>query len=489
MEQQDYDIIVVGAGFGGVTVAAALVASGRRVLLVDRNSRPGGKAMLASHKGAIHDFWPIAGGPTYGSRFDDLIRLVGLPRNVMIAADPVTDFIHLGADGVQRCMRVPAHPIRNPLAMLGRLKSFGAGYRELGGLLRMNLVSMLARGPLLDRYDNLSTLAWFEQHRLPSMVHDWLASLMNLFFVVPVDELPASEAMYALRLVGAGGAGRYHRGGYGSVAEAAVRYLREQGGTWLAATPVAHIMAEAGQVTGIQTENGDIFRAPVVVSNAGIQPTVLKLTGVDNFTPGYVASVRALQPSLAFVGVRYVLDKAFFQVPMTVVCSPRSWFDRARYEAAKAGQWPENPLLFVTVPSLYDPTLATAAAPQVALLGILCSPDPDSPMNRQAQDRLEQMAARLWPSLPGHIVHRARYGAAQVSALSRDAVIPGMGGECIGLGQLIGQCGRSKPDLRAPLKGLYFVGCDAGGRGVGTSQAVASGFNVARCVMQDRMWG
>ena len=489
MEQQDYDIIVVGAGFGGVTAAAVLASSGRRVLLVDRNARPGGKAMLASHKGAVHDFWPIAGGPTYGSRFDDLIKLVGLPRDVIIAADPVTDFIHLGADGVQRCMRVPAFPIRNPLTMLGSLKSFDVGYREIGGVLRMNLASVLARGPLLDRYDNLSALAWLERYRLPPVVHDWLASLMNLFFVVPVDELSASEAMYTLRLVGAGGGGRYHRGGYGSVAEAAVRHLQEHGGTWLATTPVAHIMTQAGQVAGIQTESGDVFRAPVVISNAGIQPTVLKLVGEDRFTPDYVASVRALQPSLAFVGVRYVLDKRFFQVPMTVVCSPESWFDRARYEAAQAGQWPENPLLFVTVPSLYDPTLATAAAPQVALLGILCSPDPGSPMNQHAQDRLESMAARLWPALPEHIVHRARYGAAQVSALSRDAVLPGMGGECIGLGQVMGQCGRSKPDSRAPVKGLYYVGCDAGGRGVGTSQAVASGYHVANRVMREPMPG
>ena len=38
---------------------------------------------------------------------------------------------------------------------------------------------------------------------------------------------------------------------------------------------------------------------------------------------------------------------------------------------------------------------------------------------------------------------------------------------------------------RTPLKGLYLVGCDAGGRGSGTHQAVDSGFNVAAMVAED----
>ncbi len=40
-------------------------------------------------------------------------------------------------------------------------------------------------------------------------------------------------------------------------------------------------------------------------------------------------------------------------------------------------------------------------------------------------------------------------------------------------------------DVTEPLPGLYLVGCDAGGRGSGTHQAVDSGFNVARMVAAD----
>ena len=60
--------------------------------------------------------------------------------------------------------------------------------------------------------------------------------------------------------------------------------------------------------------------------------------------------------------------------------------------------------------------------------------------------------------------------------------MPGCGGETIGLAQIVGKCGKSKPAIATPLTGLYLVGTDAGGRGVGTQQAIMSGFNVAEAV-------
>ncbi len=39
-----------------------------------------------------------------------------------------------------------------------------------------------------------------------------------------------------------------------------------------------------------------------------------------------------------------------------------------------------------------------------------------------------------------------------------------------------------KPSVSAPLRGLFFAGCDAGGYGVGTQQATESGIKVAEVV-------
>src|SRR3990172_11106220 len=51
----DTDVVIVGAGIGGLTAAAYLAAAGRRVVVVDRHSVPGGNATVFTHKGYEFD--------------------------------------------------------------------------------------------------------------------------------------------------------------------------------------------------------------------------------------------------------------------------------------------------------------------------------------------------------------------------------------------------------------------------------------------------
>ena len=96
--------------------------------------------------------------------------------------------------------------------------------------------------------------------------------------------------------------------------------------------------------------------------------------------------------------------------------------------------------------------------------------------------RADEVINELWPELKDHVLRKEPYGAKQISSMSRDSVLPGCGGEAVGLAQVVGQCGASKPDPATPLPGLFLVGCDAGGRGAGTHQAVDSAFRVAALV-------
>ena len=51
MMSQKWDIILVGAGIGGLTAAAYLAKAGLRVLVLDRNPHPGGTAYAYHRKG------------------------------------------------------------------------------------------------------------------------------------------------------------------------------------------------------------------------------------------------------------------------------------------------------------------------------------------------------------------------------------------------------------------------------------------------------
>jgi prolycopene isomerase len=118
----------------------------------------------------------------------------------------------------------------------------------------------------------------------------------------------------------------------------------------------------------------------------------------------------------------------------------------------------------------------------MALVGTFCDPDVDLPYLEPLLERVHESMDRVWPGFHDAVESSVPYGTLQVSRASRDAVLPGQGGECIGLAQVVGQCGRHKPSARSPLPGLFYVGCDAGGHGCGTHQAVDSGINVADLV-------
>jgi prolycopene isomerase len=488
--QSRWDAVVIGAGFGGVTAAAVLASAGCKTLVIDKNARAGGKAIALGRAGTRHELWPIAGGPALGSRFHELAEMIGLdPESWLLTPEQACEFVYLASDGRRASFVMPARPLP-ALEGMRLLAVLGASPARLGGLLAMSALAHVARLDLAS-LDRVSALAVVRRLALPGPVVSWIAALLNVLFVVPVDRLPASEALRTLQSLGRGGAGRYHAGGFGSLAERAVEHVAAHGGAFLPKTRVLGVRVEAGRVRGVETGRG-FFEAPLVISNAGIQPTILRLVGAEHFDAAYVERVRGLLPSWALVGSRLELDAPVVEHPMTIAFSDDNWMDSARFAAADKGVWPADPLLFATVPSLWDPTLSPVplrgsrqvARGQVVLLGTLGSPDPSSPMNREAIDRVVAAALRLWPTLERHVVRRRDYSARHVSAVSRDAVLPGRGGECIGIGQLIGQCGRSKPSPRTPVGGLWLTGCDAGGWGCGTHQAVDSGFEVARQVLE-----
>jgi hypothetical protein len=98
---------------------------------------------------------------------------------------------------------------------------------------------------------------------------------------------------------------------------------------------------------------------------------------------------------------------------------------------------------------------------QLIYTGITCPADPKTKIKHYL-DKVEVEIARLWPDVFKYIEEKEYYGPAQISRLSRDSVVPGTGGECIGLGQIVGQCGNLKPSPKAPIGGLFYVGADAG---------------------------
>jgi prolycopene isomerase len=483
---ESFDVCVIGAGYGGATAAALLAHSGRRVALVEKTALAGGKTQTIDRKGYRFEMFGAVGIPAHQSRFHELVNVLGVADRVsfVVPEGEVASMRYKAASGEWRTMYSPLRQTGAPEEMDNLRKVFGASDDDLAAMASLYTAVLTLKDEELDALDEVGMLDWMRPFGLPESLQSQICMNLNTLFVVPVNRLAASEAILTMRQQVIGGAGRYHIGGYGRVAEVCADYVTERGGVYRTRARVRRIVVENGRAVGIETDDS-VLRARAIVSNAGIQPTVLRLAGREHFSSGYVERVESLEPSWAIAGFRYVLDAKVFDAALIPIFSDQSWLDDERFARMEAGEWPDVPLIAIDVPSNFDPSLLPVPGHQIANCQVFSSADPESPMAEEAIRRGEAVIDELWPDLQKHVLRKEPYGAKQISGLSRDSVLPGCGGEAVGIAQVVGQVGRSKPDARTPLPGLYLVGCDAGGRGAGTHQAVDSGFNVAAMVDDD----
>lgn len=482
MAETSYDVIVVGAGFGGSACAGLLARRGLKVLLVEKNARAGGKAMSLSKNGFTYTAWVVIGAPVIGNLYEAAAKELG-----------VEDLMELVAPGTQGSM------YRTSSGQYARLPSMPVGQTDPNVIFdwlevkqedreaALGFFAQLTMMPLeeINRLHDVSFHEWISQHRIPRSLYAFLVSLCcDGMFMVPADLLEAAEAIKSLQDMFLRHGGMFCRGGFGRVAEAYCEAVRRQGGTVMMKTKTEQISVASGAVTGVITNQGT-FTAPIVVSNAGLQPTVLKLVGEQHFEPDYAQCTKRLLPSWALLGHRYFLRKKVTDVPYGVVFSNDSPWSLDRLTKAGKSQASREGVVYFEVPSNYDPTAAPAGK-QVMLTGSFCSPSPQMTAEEIAAwaKAGEEIIFKAFPELEGAIEDKELYTPRDVSNLTRESVLPGHGGETIGLGQVVGQCGPNKPSVQAPIRGLFFVGCDAGGTGVGTQQAIESGMNVAEAVLR-----
>ncbi len=481
-----YDVCVIGAGYGGATAAALLAHAGRKVALVEKTGAAGGKAQTVDRKGYRFEMFGAVGIPARNSRFHELVDVLGISDRVefLIPEGDAACVRYQTPEGEWRTMYSPLQQTGDPKEMDNLRRVFDASDEDIAALAQFYTAILTLKDEEIEALDEVGMLDWMRPFGLSKALESQTCMNLNTLFVVPVNRLAASEAILTLRQQVMGGAGRYSVGGYGRLAEACADYVIEKGGIYLSKKRVERVVIEHGRAVGIEISQG-ILRADAIVSNAGIQPTVLKLAGSEHFPLDYVERVKSLEPSWSIAGYRYVLDERIFDAALIPIFSDQSWLDDERYAAMEAGNWPDVPLIAIDVPSEFDPSLSPVPGHQIANCQVFCSPDPESNMGEEAMRRAEEILDELWPDLQDHILRKEPYGAKAISGLSRDSVLPGYGGEAVGIAQVVGQVGKSKPDPRTPLPGLYLVGCDAGGRGAGTHQAVDSGFNVAAMVNED----
>ncbi len=482
MANETFDVIVVGAGFGGSSCAGLLAKRGLKVLVVEQNHISGGKAMTMSKDGYNHTGWVVIGAPVEGNLFEVVLKELEMEDQVELVAPPEgrTGSIYKTASGEYKSL--PPMPVgeTDPTILFDWLEIKEEDREES---LRMFGELVMMPPEEIEKLHNVSFDDWLRDYKIPKSLYAFLVSLISDgLFMAPPDIVEGAEIIRSLQDMFLRNGGIFSIGGWSRVTEAYCEAVRQNGGKVIMQAKTEKIIVQDGKVNGVVTNKGE-FYAPVVISNAGIQPTVLKLIEEEHFDKSYINYIKDLVPSWSLLGYRYRLKKKVTDVPFGVVFADDSTWSVDRFNRAKNGEASKEGVVYYEVPSNYDPNAAPEGM-QIFLTGSYCQPDPDMSADETKEwaDAGEQIIFKAFPELEDAIESKEIYTTGMVSRLTRDSAVPGAGGETIGIAQIIGQCGPGKPSIQAPIRGLFYVGCDAGGQGVGIQQAIDSGMHVADAV-------
>jgi phytoene dehydrogenase-like protein len=476
-----YDIIVVGAGPGGSAIGALLAKRGYKVLILDKNPRAGGRMMTFHKDGFYYELFPINCVPQNNSHFERILNEIGKMDEVeVLYPDPVGLIIYEEPDGNIRKWIMGSNIFK-------MLKTFGIRLWNLKEIFQsFKILTKLARMPKrkIDKLYDITNMDFMNQFKVPKGLYTYLlATFGEGAFEITSDKSSAAEMIKLFQEVIKNGGGRYYKNGIGYVFEVFAKAVQDFGGDVLFNTRVDKINVDGYEkVTGITTKNGKVYSSPIVISNAGIRQTVLKLIGESHFSKEYVDWIKNLEHNLACFGFRWFLNKSVLQYP-TYVLYPEGCV--AKYsefvELANGKIKPEKSYIYLGTTSVY-PGL-TPQGKQLVYACMSCYPDPEIDIEPYLE-YIEQKVKKILPELFQYIEKVETFGPRQVPPVGTDSILLGQGGESYGLSLSVGQTGDKQPKGDSPIKGLFHVGCDAGGSGLGTHQALDSALNVMKLVLE-----
>jgi all-trans-retinol 13,14-reductase len=475
--EDEYDVIIVGSGIGGLTCGAILSRRGYKVLVLEQHYLAGGFCSAFKRKGFtfntgvenVSGLW--SGGPVHL-----LLEELGLDREELFVKNRMR-YVFKGEE-------IDAGDLPEFKAELARLfpaeeegiaaffdeaaKAYEECYSEtkdFGTPLPAELIVKAYGEKALSDYPkthphffawmNTSYKAKLDQFFQDEDLKMLLCALVGYLGTEP-DKTPAAGALTACVAYYLHG-GYFTRGSAQKFADSLKEVIENNGGRVLLRHRADRILVAGGAVKGVESK-GRLYGSDVVVSNANAKTTFLELIEEGHLEEKFLQHIRELKMSPSCVMVSLGVD-----------------MDLSGYPTIIHNLDEEYNLVFN---SNADPSLAPAGKASLSILAGASYHDfPERgreeylEMKEQVGDRMLEKVEKVLPGLRDRVIVK---DVATPRTFERYTSVPE--GAIYVFDQSIGA---ERPYFKTPVRGLYLAGASTFPGG-GIEAVVISGMIAAR---------
>ncbi len=484
-KENEYDVIIIGSGIGGLSCGALLSKRGYKILVLEQHYQVGGYCSSFRRRGFIFNTGVENVSGLWGrGPVSYLLRELGLRRDELFIKNKVRYIFkgrEINAGNLKEFMEAlsdmfPHERERIYAFFEDARKAYEECYKDMEygtPLPAWLIVKVYGKKKLLDYpkehphfYDwmNKTYKEKLDEYFTSKDLKTLLCALIGYLGTKP-EETPASSALTAVVSYYIHG-GYFPKGGAHRFANCLKDIIEENGGKVLTRHRVDKMLIENGEVRGVRV--GDkIFKSPIIVANANAKTALLELVGEENLDKKFVEYIKSLKMSPSCFMVFLGVDTDLSGYPTII-----EYLDEG---------------LNIVISSNADPSLAPRGKASVTILtGANYYDFPERgtkeylEKKKEFAERLIKKAEKVIPGLSKHVVVQ---DAATPKTFERYTSMPE--GAIYAFDQSI----RTKrPYFKTPIKGLYLAGASTFPGG-GVEAVIISGIICANDISNWRSHG
>lgn len=456
--------VVIGAGVAGLSAAMELAYSGYNVQVVEKNSMPGGRAMVWKKNGYTFDMGPSwYMTPQFFERFfarfnkktSSYYTLKKLdPAYAIYFQDQIFPFSTTTKTLKKQIEAIDPHVYSSFQQLLHESeKKYNATDKYLLFNPSDNWFDLLNPALLTNLLISNVHQTYHEEVKkyLSSPVLQAGLEFFTIFLGGSHHNMPAIYAQLLHMVFGQHI--WYPEGGFGSVSYGFEKLAKEMGVTFHYNCPAEKIGIKDGNVSFVQTGKKD-FEADIVIANAEIphvEKVLLEKKYRDYSDEYWDKKVLSPTTLLVFLG----LNKRIKDIHHHTVVF-RDMDVHLESVFAKRGSWPENPSYYINAPSVTDRSLVPSGGESLMLL-VPLSPNMSPNENQNARitkNIIQHLSQMVGMDINKHIVVQRT-----VAHEHFKNTFNAYKGGSFGLANTFTQTAWLRPAIRnKKVSGLYYAG-------------------------------